>query len=287
MITLANLAAEFLDRASLKQNTLRSYEATLLPLLERYGRSPIQALTRSVLEDYLNSLSHLACSTYNRHQSIIQALFNFAVERGYLHYNPIAHLKRRKSALKDVNREPKQTVRYLNSEDLRLLYDLLEPNSRLHTLILLLHRTGATVTELLALDLEQMNLSDRIFPVMNKSQQQRWCSYDVAVAEVLANYLRLYRHSGHPALFTAQQPFSKAVSRLSYRTAYQDWKNVIIKIPKLQHFRLQDLRHTFAMERIELMGIEALGDLMGHESLQTTMRYLKSLHARALKNDGS
>ncbi|MEB3309573.1 MAG: tyrosine-type recombinase/integrase [Snowella sp.] len=273
IITLAKVATEFLDRETLKQNTLRSYEATLLPLLERYGRSPIQSLTRPVLEDYLSSLNHLSWSTYNRHQSIIQALFTFAVDRGYLHYSPIAHLKRRKS---DKNQQSSIKISYLTPDNLKLLYDLLEPNSRLHTLILLLHRTGATVTEILALDLEQMNLRDRVFPVFNKSQKQRWCSYDEAVADVLANYLRLYRHSGHPALFTAQQPFSKVISRLSYRAAYQDWKDIIIQSPTLQNFRLQDLRHTFAMERIGAIGIEALKDLMGHESLQTTMQYLKS-----------
>lgn len=273
MITLAQLATEFLDRESLKQNTLRSYETTLLPLLERYGRSPVQTLTRSVLEDYLNGLSHLADSTYNRHQSILQALLNFAVEQGYLSYNPIAHLKRRKTDLNATNQPQTLEIHYLTTEKLQLLYGLLEPNSRLHTLILLLHRTGATVTEILSLDLEQINFSDRIFPVINKSQKQRWCSYDEEVAEVLANYLRLYRHSGHPALLTAQHPFSKTVSRLSYRTAYQDWKNLIAQMPALQHYRLQDLRHTFAMERIDLLGIEALHDLMGHESLQTTMQY--------------
>jgi len=45
--------------------------------------------------------------------------------------------------------------------------------------------------------------------------------------------------------------------------------------------RLHDLRHTFATERVGLMGIEELRALMGHESIMTTLRYQKVTSARA------
>lgn len=38
---------------------------------------------------------------------------------------------------------------------------------------------------------------------------------------------------------------------------------------------LHDLRHTFATERVGLMSIEELRNLMGHEKIQTTLRYQK------------
>ncbi|MBC1281145.1 site-specific integrase, partial [Nostoc sp. UCD121] len=45
--------------------------------------------------------------------------------------------------------------------------------------------------------------------------------------------------------------------------------------------RIHDLRHTFATERVGLMGIEELRALMGHESIQTTLRYQKVTSQRA------
>jgi site-specific recombinase XerD len=44
-----------------------------------------------------------------------------------------------------------------------------------------------------------------------------------------------------------------------------------------------DLRHTFATERVGLMGIEELRALMEHESIQTTLRYQKVTLQRAEK----
>lgn len=41
------------------------------------------------------------------------------------------------------------------------------------------------------------------------------------------------------------------------------------------------LRHTFATERVGLMAIEELRALMGHENIQTTLRYQKITSSRA------
>jgi len=94
-------------------------------------------------------------------------------------------------------------------------------------------------------------------------------------------YCRYQRHPNSPALFTAQQPFTLEVSRLSYRMAHQDWTNLIAQEPMLKGVRIHDLRHTFATERVGLMGIEELRALMGHQNIQTTLRYQKVTSQRA------
>lgn len=280
-ITLAALATRFLERHSLSKSTVRSYESTLLPLLEQHGRSPVESLKRQQLEQYLNSLNRLSYTTHNRHQAIIQSLLNFAVFEGYLESNPIAHLKRRKPDRDKGEHDTDEVIRYFNPHQLRTLYNLLEPNSRLHTLVLLLHRTGARVSEALSLDIEHLDLINCKFRVLGKGNKQRWCFYSEDLATVLEKYLRLYRHQDSPALFTAQNPSTKDVTRLSYRTAYEGWSQVIKQNPELKGFRLHDLRHTFATERVGLMGIEELRALMGHTNIQTTLRYQKVTSSRA------
>lgn len=102
-------------------------------------------------------LIHLSYATHNRHQTIIQSLFNFAVEQGYLTANPIAKLKRRKPDREKGEHGTDEVIRYLAPQQIQTLYSLLEPNSRLHALVLLLHRTGARISEALALDLEDID----------------------------------------------------------------------------------------------------------------------------------
>ena len=129
------------------------------------------------LEQYLNSLTHLSYTTHNRHQAILVALLNFAVEQGYLSANPLTKLKRRKPNREKGEHGNDEVIRYLTPEQLQRLYSLVETNSRLHTLTLLLHRTGARIAEALALDFEQIDYEKRKFQVLGKGNKKRWCFY--------------------------------------------------------------------------------------------------------------
>ncbi|MGB7248046.1 MAG: tyrosine-type recombinase/integrase [Phormidesmis sp.] len=280
-ISLAMVATQFLDRPGLAQKTVKSYELTLMPLLAQYGSWPIEICDRTVLTEYLDSLSHLAYTTHHRHQATIQALFNYAVEQQHIKANPIAKLKRRKPDADKGEHGSDETIRYFTPDQLKLIYRAVETDCRTHTIVRLLHRSGARISELLALDFEQVDLKQQKFQVIGKGNKQRWCFYSDDAAQLLHTYLKHYRHHRCPALFTAQQPIAGNVSRLSYRTVHQNWRRLIADIPELEGARLHDLRHTFATERVGLMGIEELRALMGHESIMTTLRYQKVTSARA------
>jgi integrase/recombinase XerD len=279
--TLASVSVEFLQRPGLEKSTQRSYESTLMPLLQAYGQTPIEIMTRQTLQDYLNELPSLAYTTHQRHQSIIQSLFNFAVEQGYIRANPIARLKRRKPDREKGEHGTDDVIRYLTPDQLKVLYRVVASTLRMNALVYLLHRTGARIDEILALDLETINLGQRKFQVVGKGNKRRWCFYSEDAARALERYLNYERHSGCSALFTAQQPFTLKVSRMSYRTAHQNWTDLIAPSPELEGIRMHDLRHTFATERVGLMGIEELRALMGHQNIQTTLRYQKVTSQRA------
>lgn len=274
-ISLAAIATQFLDRPGLAKSTQQSYELTLMPLLQEYGRYPIEIISRSLLEEYLNRLTHLAYTTHHRHQAVIQALLNFAVEQGYLKTNPIAHLRRRKPDATKGEHASDQVIRYLSPAQLTQLYQSVAVDCRLHALVRLLHRSGARIAEVLALNLEHLDLEHGKFQVIGKGNKRRWCFYSPDAASTLDRYLRYYRHSDHAALFTAQHRLSGTVVRLGYGSVHRQWRALIDAEPLLQGTRIHDLRHTFATERVGLMGLEELRALMGHQNIQTTLRYQK------------
>lgn len=280
-ISLATVATQFLDRRGLAKSTQRSYELTLMPLLQEHGRYPIEIVSRPLLEEYLNRLDHLAYTTHHRHQAVIQALLNFAVEQGYLKVNPIAHLRRRKPDATKGEHSSDQVIRYLTQEQLSQLYKVVEVDCRLHALVRLLHRSGARIAEVLALNLAEVDLDGCKFQVVGKGNKRRWCFYSPDVTSILACYLRYYRHADHAALFTAQHRLTDKVVRLSYASVQKQWRGLVDAEPLLQGIRLHDLRHTFATERVGLMGIEELRALMGHENIQTTLRYQKVTSGQA------
>jgi integrase/recombinase XerD len=133
----------------------------------------------------------------------------------------------------------------------------------------------------LQLDLDDIDFEEQRFQVLGKGNKQRWCFFSQDTAIALAEYIRDVRHPRCTALFTAQQPISLETSRISYRRIHQCWETLIAPYPELKGTRLHDLRHTFATERVGLMGIEELRALMGHESIQTTLRYQKVTSRRA------
>lgn len=278
---LATVATQFLERLGLAKSTIRSYESALMPLLSQYGRWPIELLDRQTLEDYFNGLNQVAYTTHHRHQAIVQALFNFAVEHAYISVNPITRLKRRKPDQAKGEHHCDQVIRYLSKHQMRLVYQLVHRDLRINALIYLLHRTGARISELLALNVEELDLEQRRFQVIGKGNKQRWCFYCSDAAEALEKYLKHARHQNTPALFTAQQQITRQVSRLSYRTAYQHWRNLTQGHDEIEGIRLHDLRHTFATERVGLISIEELRALMGHENIQTTLRYQKVTSQKA------
>jgi integrase/recombinase XerD len=279
--TLAQVATAFLERSGLATTTLKSYEQTLLPLLKQHGRLSIELIDRKLLVNYLESLDHLKYTTHNRHQAIISALFNFAVDSGYIQSNPASRLSQRKPMKERGEHRTDEVIRYLTPEQLEIMYSLIKPNVRLEAIARLLHRSGARVGEVLALSLAQVNQEQRKFQVVGKGNKQRWCFYSEDAELALQKYIKYYRHPESTALFTAQHPTTHAITPLSYRTVNADWKEAISQSHELTGIRLPDLRHTFATERVGLMGIEELRALMGHQNIQTTLRYQKVTSARA------
>jgi integrase/recombinase XerD len=280
-ITLASLATQFLERSGLSQNTIDSYESTLMPLLKLYGRWSLEIIDRDILIEYFSKLTDIKFTTHHRHQAVITALFHFAVEQRLLKSNPISGLKRRKPNPNAGEHDSDEEVRYLTPLQLDILYSLVKKDARMDTLVHLLHSSGARIAEILSLDLIDLDVDRRRFQVVGKGNKQRWCFYNNSTANCLKNYIKYYRHEGNPALFTAQKHQNDSVSRLSYARVYQSWIQITDNNPDLQGIRIHDLRHSWATERTGILQIEELRALMGHEKIQTTLRYSKVTSQRA------
>ncbi len=280
-ITLASLATQFLERPGLSQSTIDSYQSTLMPLLKLYGRWTLEIIDRDILLEYLSNLTDMKFTTHHRHQAVITALFNFAVEQRLLKSNPASNLKRRKPNPNIGEHNSDEKVRYLTSQQLDILYSLVKKDARMDTLVHLLHSSGARIAEILSLDLVDLDVSRRRFQVIGKGNKQRWCFYNDSTANSLKNYIKYYRHEGNPALFTAQKHQNDSITRLSYARAYQSWVQITGNNPDLKGIRIHDLRHSWATERTGILQIEELRALMGHEKIQTTLRYSKVTSQRA------
>jgi len=205
----------------------------------------------------------------------------------YIERNPVLGIKKRQPDPSKGEHKSDTEIRYLDSQQLAALYEVLEKNAvkpeifRLYCIVSLLHTSGARIAEVLQLEVNKIDWQERKFTAIGKGNKKRWCFYGEKTALLLGEYLEDYRYEGVSALFTAKNPKSKKVTQVSYRKVNQDWKNTIAPKDIIKNIRLHDLRHTYATERVGLMAIEELRALMGHENIQTTLRYQKITSLRS------
>ncbi len=110
--------------------------------------------------------------------------------------------------------------------------------------------------------------------MVGKGNKKRWCYFGEASKAALQAYF-LKNEGTHEALFSERLVKSAKVRRLSYATAYREWKEATESRPTLRTTGFHNLRHTFATERAKVVPLEVLRALLGHENIQTTLIYQK------------
>lgn len=164
--------------------------------------------------------------------------------------------------------EKKRNIRYRNRAILELLFS-----------------TGMRISELVSLDRSQVSLSgdsEKIEPkiyILGKGKKERFVYLTDRCSTYLSRYLSI-RKDDYPALFLpyrglrrgAERPDKVRVSQNYIQSVMKKYRQLIgIPIPTTPH----SLRHGFATYLAEQgANPAAIQRLLGHESLQTTTRYV-------------
>jgi len=235
------------------------------------------------------TLYHAACA--------LKGLFSFLAEQGYLKHNPLQELKVKrlhtvtatnvpspaemeallKTAQQEVDNCRKQNT--LRGKELLLA-------TRNRAILLLLCTTGLRSSELLSLTLEQLDYSQGCVRVLGKGNS-RYAKKERKVflgnpktVDALAAYLRLRPKGYGPRLF---------LTRNGLPMSPQDLRRIVKKYAELaglsQEYPPHKLRAGFASMLVS-QGIDplTLKELMGHDSIKTTLKCYTSLDEEHLRN---
>jgi site-specific recombinase XerD len=133
----------------------------------------------------------------------------------------------------------------------------------------LLYASGIRRSELIGLNIGDVDLERRVMRVTGKGNKQRTVFLNQAAADAIRAYLAVRPRSADDALF-----LSKRRRRLSSRQAWVVFRDFARLSGLDKHATPHVLRHSFATHLLEngadLMTIK---ELLGHESLQTTQIY--------------
>jgi integrase len=245
-------------------NTTLRYENSSKPLIKAFGAKRLGAITREDVERYKAARLKqgiygrpLKPATVNAELACMKAMFNHFIRLGTITTSPAALVKR----LSENN----EKMRVLNFEEEKLY--LAACPQPLHDIAVLMLETGMRPEEIYRARRENVNLDDGyVFNPYGKSKAARRA---IALTRRAADMLksRLASSSGD-YVFPLDADPSKPMKRIDVA------HHAALKASKVSHFRLYDLRHTFATRAAESgVDLVTLAALLGHSKIQMVLRY--------------
>jgi integrase/recombinase XerC len=257
-------------------HTLRNYRVDL----ERFAAyfSPKEAapppphqFTPLLLREWLSHLygEGLSAVTIRRKLAAVRSLFDFLAREGTVATN-VARLVRTPKAPKTLPSVP-------TAEQTNVLLDgvaqdqLGRPFPERDRLIFeLLYGCGLRISELVGLNLDDFDRTERWIRVRGKGRKERQTPYGAKAAEALAAYLETRR----------AQPGERAllVNRFGRRLSDRGARDIVKLYARLlagdSSLHPHSLRHAFATHLLaDGADLRAIQELLGHARLATTQKY--------------
>ena len=255
--------------------TLRNYSHDLEELRRFLGQKGVaswEGVGREVLRDYLASLLErgIARSSISRKFSALRSFYKYLVREKRVAADPT----RTTSVPKKEARLPSFLTR---EEMLSLLEapDLSTPAGlRDRALLELLYASGLRVSEIVGLDVADVDLAGKEARVWGKRSKERLVVMGRPAARALREYLEkarpaLLREGRSPALF-----LNVDGERLTVRSVQKMVKEYALKAGLEKDIHPHLLRHTFATHLLDGgADLRTVQELLGHESLASTQVY--------------
>ncbi len=275
-------AAYLSDIKKVSVNTLQSYLRDLeqfLEFLHVRDAVPFEA-TKEVIRKFVQSMERtgLSKSTVARMMSTLRCFYRFGMSEGLIDHNPAAGIQ---MTADDKN---KKLPEILTTKEIEMF--LSQPDvsdfkgCRDKAMLELLYATGIRVSELIGLNMEDINLQLGILYCRNQKNERIIPIYDEA-RDAVADYIKRVRSAvildyREPALFTnmngsrmTRQGFWKIVK------AYTKSANINKDITP------HTLRHSFAAHLLENGAqLKDIKEMLGHSDISSTQVYAKLMKER-------
>ena len=243
----------------------------------------IATVKKISLEDIHAFISYMAIelksksATRARKESTIRIFFKYLSQKAHLiDINPAQNLETPKA--------DRRLPKYLNLEESKRLLDVTENEDnrnyqRDYAIITLFLNCGLRLSELVGIDVKDIDFSEAKLNVIGKGNKERTIYLNKACLKAISEYLQVRPKEGvkvdklnsHKALFLSERR-----ERISRRTVQYIVNKELQKAGlDTKKYSVHKLRHTAAtlMYQYGNVDIRALQVLLGHESISTTEIY--------------
>lgn len=259
-------------------NTVDSYGENLL-LLKNYTNKDLISLKKEDIKDFLDNVEATA-RTKAHYLTVFNSFYKYLVFMDKIKSNPCDGIKAPKLE--------KKLPTYLTNEEIAKLFNirLTKPvDYRNKAILEVMYATGARISEVINLELNQIDFEECIIRVVGKGKKERIIPLDDVAIDALDNYINNYR----PFLIkneTCNYVFlNKNGEKISRQMIFKILKNLANKAGITKEISPHTLRHSFASNLLNNgADLRVIQELLGHENLETTEIY-SHLQNKKIKDD--
>lgn len=244
------------------EKTLRYYKATIEITLNSIGKD-IRHIETEDLRQYLTEHQQKKQSsrvTIDNIRRILSSFFSWLEDEDYILKSPVRRIHRVKTStvIKETYTDEALETMRDNCTELRDL-----------AMIDLLASTGMRVGEMVLLNRDDINFAERECVVFGKGDKERLVYFDARTKIHLQNYIAS-RTDAEPALFVSLRSPYKRLQIGGVEARLREMGKQL-GIPKVHPHKFRRTLATMAIDKG--MPIEQLQQLLGHQRIDTTLKY--------------
>lgn len=281
----------YLDRVrNLSSHTISSYRVDLRQFVaflgEHCGDSdyPLDHIDHHTVRSFLGFLERRGCGrrTLARKLTALRTFFDFLVREGIVEGNPARSLS--------SPRQEKLLPQFISIDDVRKSLDEIGGNElrnvRNRAILELLYSTGVRVSELVGMNVEDIDPISESIKIRGKRKIERLVSVGSVAIEALMRYITRCKatfpesnRGGHRPVFLNQRG-----ERLGVRQVQRIVGGCFDRALRRKGLTPHSLRHAFATHLLERgADIFSVKELLGHASLSSTQIYTHLTPGRLLE----
>ncbi len=268
------------NQKNASSNTISSYGRDLNEFYQYLVQHQNEAVNNSgLLLERINPLmirSYLSllfqkngATSIARKLSALRSMFKYYVKKGTIDQNPAKVINSPKL--------PKKLPKFLNVDEINALLEAklvgCKYAHRDKAILELLYSSGLRVSELVSLDIDQINLDDGLIKIHGKGNKERIVPIgqkaSVSLEQHLTNRNKIRSIRDTDAVF-----LNKNGTRLTVRSVQRLVARMTQEIGLSKSATPHMIRHSFATHMLGSgADLRSIQELLGHKSLSTTQRY--------------
>ena len=227
-----------------------------------------------VVRTYLANLTekNYSKATIARKLATLRSFYKFLVKRNYHYSNPVTAVR--------TPKQDKKLPRFLEYEDVKKLFEAPPMDNWLgardRAILETLYSTGIRVSELVALNMDDIDFLGEILHIRGKGKKERISPISSSVLRIIQHYMEFRsKRAQNNGNFDSRVLFvNKHGRRLSTRSVRRKMDKYIKMAGLDPAISPHTLRHSFATHMLNNgADLRSVQELLGHQSLSTTQVY--------------